>query len=55
MLWRVMPFEPLDQPPGFGGRKGLVEGRLAVDAEIVLDQYDDLGAEKWIWAKSFRM
>src|SRR5271165_6659579 len=23
VLWRVMPFEPLDQPPGFGGRKGL--------------------------------
>ena len=25
VLWRVMPFEALDQPPGFGGRKGLVE------------------------------
>ena len=25
VLWRVMPFESLDQPPGFGGRKGLVE------------------------------
>ena len=22
---RVMPFEPLDEPPGFGGREGLVE------------------------------
>src|SRR5208282_4181428 len=39
-------FESLDQPPGFGGRKGLVEGRLAVDAEIVLDQNDDLGGGK---------
>ena len=25
MLWRVVPFETFDQPPGFGGRKGLVE------------------------------
>ena len=25
VLGRVMPFEALDQPPGFGGRKGLVE------------------------------
>src|SRR5271165_1925081 len=23
VLWRVMPFEPLDQPPGFGGRGDL--------------------------------
>ena len=34
MLWRVMPFEALDQPPGFGGWKRLVELSLAVD-EIV--------------------
>ena len=40
VLWRVTPFEPLDQPPGFGGREGLVERRLAVDVEIVLDQND---------------
>jgi len=25
VLWSVMPFEALDQPPGFGGRKGFVE------------------------------
>jgi hypothetical protein len=25
VLWRVMPFEALDEPPGFGGREGLVE------------------------------
>ena len=25
VLWRVMPFELLHQPPGFGGRKGFVE------------------------------
>ena len=25
VLWSVMPFEAFDQPPGFGGRKGLVE------------------------------
>ena len=55
MFWRVMPFESLDQPPGFGGLKGFVECRLAVDAEIVLDQYDDLGGGKVDIAKSFRM
>ena len=25
MLWSVVPFEALDQPPGFGGSKGFVE------------------------------
>ena len=25
VLWGVVPFEALDQAPGFGGRKGLVE------------------------------
>ena len=25
MLWSVVPFEALDQSPGFGGRKGFVE------------------------------
>jgi len=25
MLWRVVPFEALDQPPGLGGGKGFVE------------------------------
>ena len=25
VLWSVMPFEALDQPPGFGGWKGFVE------------------------------
>ena len=25
VLGRVVPFEALDQPPGFGGRKGFVE------------------------------
>ena len=39
----VMPFEALDQPPGFGGRERLIEGSLAVDVEVVLDQDDDLG------------
>ena len=43
MLWRVMPFEALDQPPGFGGWKGFVERGLAVDVEIVLDQDDGSG------------
>ena len=42
MLGRVVPFEALDQPPGLGRRKGLVERCLAVDIEIVLDQHDGL-------------
>ena len=25
VLWSVVPFEALDQPPGFGGRKGFIE------------------------------
>jgi len=25
VLWGVVPFEALDQPPGFSGRKGFVE------------------------------
>ena len=43
VLWGVVPFEALDQAPGFDGRKGFVECSLAVDAEIVLDQNDGLG------------
>src|SRR6516165_2191937 len=42
VLGGVVPFEPLDQPSGFGSRKSLVKGRLAVDVEIVLDQHDRL-------------
>ena len=46
VLGRVVPFEALDQPPGFGGRKGLVKRRLAVDVEIVLDQHNGFGARE---------
>lgn len=38
-----MRFEALDQRPGFGGRKGLMERSPAVDIEIILDQNDGLG------------
>jgi hypothetical protein len=41
---RVVPFEALDQAPGFGGRERLVEGSFAVNVEIVLDQDNDFGA-----------
>src|SRR5438046_1149851 len=41
-----MPFEALDQPPGFVGRKGFVERSLGVNVEIVLDQNDGLGARE---------
>ena len=43
VLGRVVPFEALDQPSGYGGRECLVERRLAVNIEIVLDQHDRLG------------
>ena len=43
MFWREVPFEALDQAPGFGGRKGFVERSLTVDVEIVLDQNDCSG------------
>ena len=46
VLGGVVPFEALDQAPGLGGRKGLIEGSLAVDVEIVLDQDDGLGVGK---------
>ena len=42
VLWSVVPFEALDQSPGFHGRKSFVERRFAVDVEIVLDQNDGL-------------
>jgi putative ABC transport system substrate-binding protein len=35
----LVPFEALDQPPRFGRREGFVEGRLAVDIEVVLEQH----------------
>src|SRR5215468_2308496 len=46
VFWSVVPFEALDQAPGFDGRKGFVECSLAVDAEIVLDQNDGLGVRE---------
>jgi hypothetical protein len=35
-----------DTGGGFGGRKGVIEGSVAVDVEIILDQYDGLGVGK---------
>src|SRR6266699_6444551 len=46
VFWSVVPFEALDQTPGFDGREGFVECSLAVDAEIVLDQNDGLGVRE---------
>src|SRR6266566_8319499 len=46
VFWSVVPFEALDQTPGFDGREGFVECSLAVDAEIVLDQNDSLGVRE---------
>ena len=41
--WRVMPFEPLDQPTGFGGREGVIERSFAEGVEIDRDQNDRPG------------
>ena len=43
MFGRVMPFEPFDEAPGFGGREGLVEGCRFVGVEIVLHEDDPCG------------
>ena len=40
------PPPTFDQPAGFGGREGFIKRSLAVDVEIVLDQYDGLGVGK---------
>ena len=40
VLWRAMPFEPVDEAARFGGRKGGVERGRRMRAEIVLDQHD---------------
>jgi hypothetical protein len=46
VLRHVTPLEWLDQSPLFGDRKGKVERRLAVGAEVFLDQNDDLDGGK---------
>ena len=46
VFWRVMPFEPLNQPARLGGRKGLIERRRLVDVEIVLHKRDLLRLPK---------
>src|ERR1039457_4097951 len=42
MLWRVVPFEPFDEPPRLGWRKRFVKRRRFVRIEIVLDEHDFL-------------
>src|ERR1700678_696605 len=46
VLWRVVPFEPLNQPAGLGSGKGLVERRRLMGVEIVLHQHDFLRLRK---------
>ena len=43
VLWRVMPFEPLDEPSCFICRKSLLQRCGFVGVEIVLHQNDLLG------------
>ena len=43
MFRGVVPFEAFGQPPGFGRWKRLVERRLGMDVEVVLDQDNGLG------------
>ena len=40
VLWRVMPFEPVDEAARFGGGKGGVERGRRMRAQIVLDQHE---------------
>jgi hypothetical protein len=35
VLWRVMPFETLDEPPCFGGGKSFVERGWPVGADTI--------------------
>ena len=46
MFWSVVPFEALDQALASTAGKGFVEGSLAMDTEIVLDQNDSLGVSE---------
>ena len=46
VLGGVVPFEAFDQAAGFGGGKGLVERRLHVGVEIVLNQDNGFGIRK---------
>src|ERR1700752_2475207 len=46
VLWRIMPFEPLDEPSCFVWRKSLVERCGFMGVEIVLNQNDFLGVRE---------
>src|SRR5664280_401915 len=46
VLWSVTPFEPLDEPPCFGGGKSFVERGWLVSVEIVLHENDFPGIRK---------
>src|SRR3974377_608288 len=46
MLWRVMPFEPLDEPPCLCGGKSFVERGWLVGVEIILHENDFPGIQK---------
>ena len=39
----IVPFEPLDEPSGFGGRKGFIKRGRGVGVEVVLHE-DDFGS-----------
>jgi hypothetical protein len=41
-----VPLEAFNQPPRFGSRESLVEGRLAVNVDIVLDEHDGLAVRE---------
>ena len=50
MFGRVVPFKALDEPSGFGRRKGFIERGRLMGVEIILDQYDDVS----IWKVGIR-
>ncbi len=43
VLWRVMPFEAVDEAARFGGGEGGVERSWRMRAQVVLNQHDFLG------------
>src|SRR5271165_163765 len=54
MLGGVDPFEAADEAAGLGRGEGLVERRLGVDVQVVLEQRDDLASAKWVSEMSLK-
>ena len=53
MLGRVVDFEPLGEPAGFGGRERFVEARRRVGVEVIQDEHDALSFRMDLIHQSF--